>query len=413
MPVKIPADLCVKCKGYKRLCGLPRCPILERFQSQVNALSRIKGKEIEGATPPSALVGEFGYPKVNVYFMVPPGKRGNRAKYYDDPHGWILNRESITGIIELRSSMISAILNSPVNNPWVLYEKEISLAMLSLKPVDSEVTLRRPPVPSLKFDGITRPIGPSGPVERIRISDNPQLHEKLEKVIWDDIKAEEAIKSLYLSGMDVYEIQRAMSLGTLGSLKRRRLVPTRWAITAVDEVLSRFMKKKTRERKWINEIEVRYGEYIGNRYIIVLFPGPGNFEWLELWQPRGLWTKSVNKPIIWRVFEDNLGGISAVDGGFSAAKIAILEHLFKRKRSADVLIIREILPTYYAPVGNWHIRETVREIMAKEPIKVMEINEIRRFVNKFVDVDLNELSKRSIFLRGIKQTRLSDYEDLG
>jgi hypothetical protein len=35
-----------------------------------------------------------------------------------------------------------------------------------------------------------------------------------------------------------------------------------------------------------------------------------------------------------------------------------------------VIIVREITPAYYAPVGNWHIRETVRRAVKLKPIAV-------------------------------------------
>nr|WP_256205084.1 hypothetical protein [Aeropyrum camini] len=53
------------------------------------------------------------------------------------------------------------------------------------------------------------------------------------------------------------------------------------------------------------------------------------------------------------------------DGGFSAAKLPVLEHLYSRGRRADVIIVREVLPQYYAPVGNWHIRETVKHALSQ------------------------------------------------
>ena len=31
--IRISAELCVRCKGYKRLCGLPYCPLMERFRA--------------------------------------------------------------------------------------------------------------------------------------------------------------------------------------------------------------------------------------------------------------------------------------------------------------------------------------------------------------------------------------------
>ncbi len=409
MPTKIPPELCVRCKGYKRLCGLPRCPILERFMNQVKVLRKIDSKELEGATPPSAVVGEKGYPNVKVYFMVPPGELGEEARYHDSPREWALRREPLSNIIALRTSLVSAIINSPVKDPWTLYEKEISLASVSAKPVDAEVTLKKTPIPALKFNGITKPIGPSSPAEKVKISDNPLLPRKLEKILWDDMKAEEAVIELYRSGIDVYSIERAMSLGMLGRLRERRLVPTRWAITAVDDIISKSLRKKVSNYEWIDSIEVKYGEYLGNRYMVIILPGPGSFEWIEIWHPRGLWTGSVSKPIIWRVFEDSRGTISTPDGGFSAARLAVLEGLSKIRRSANVVIIREIFPTYYAPVGNWHIRETVRNIMRKDGQRFNNVAEVTSYIKDRVTIDTNSLLKKSLFLRGLKQTRLVDY----
>ncbi|MEM3963935.1 MAG: hypothetical protein QW492_11800, partial [Pyrobaculum sp.] len=39
------------------LCGLPRCPIEERIRAVKSSLLKIRGREVFGATPPSAVVG--------------------------------------------------------------------------------------------------------------------------------------------------------------------------------------------------------------------------------------------------------------------------------------------------------------------------------------------------------------------
>ncbi len=367
---RIPPELCTRCKGYRRLCGLPSCPILDRLRSQVQALSRAGwDKRVEGSSPPSALVGEFGYPRVNMYYMVPPGVWGSEARRFEDPRGWASSRTPLDVIVRLRSQLIAASVKVDVKRPYEkLYESEVGLAPLSTRPVDSEVELEKRPVPRVTFNGETKPVGPTAPARSVKVSGNPSLPRFLERIIWDDVKASEAIRELYDAGVNIYTIQRALSLGFLGRLGRRRLVPTRWAITAVDEVLSASHRERLRSAEEVGSVEVYHSEYLGNRFLIILKPGPGWVEWVEAWHPGGLWTPYASRPTVWRVLEDPRGRRDADDGGFSAAKQAVLEALERRGRVADVIIVREITPSYYAPVGNWHIKETVKKAIEKGPI---------------------------------------------
>ncbi len=408
---RIPPELCARCKGYKRLCGLPKCPILEAFRAQVSATAKTRGTLVEGATPPGILVGEAGYPNVRVYFLVPPQVYGEEAHYHEAPVEWADRREPLARIISLRGELLSASITLPVRDPYKLYETEIGLAAISSEPVDSEVKLAKPPVPRLSFDGVSKPRGPSAPAEKIRISGNPRLPRPVEKVIWDDAPAMTAIGELYSRGVEVYEIQRLMAAGFLGRLRRRRIVPTRWAITAVDEALSRTLKGLLSDKPEVDSIEVYRGEYLGNRFLIILLPGPGTFEWIEAWQPQTLWTRNARDPVIVRVEEDPLGRRNLEDGGFSAAKIAVLEYLARRGRRADVVILREVTPSYYAPVGNWHIRETVRRAMARGPVLVSsDIAEAASYASEHID-NYAQMASRSLILPGgrHRRTRITDY----
>ena len=396
---RIPPELCAKCKGYKRLCGLPTCPILQRFRTQAMAATRIEGRRVDGATPPGVLVGESGYPRVNLYLLIPPGIHGEEARDYENPQGWADRRYTLARIIRLRSSSLGGKTRVDASNPLRLYETELGLTALSERPVETEAILRKPPVPRLRFDGLTKPLGPTAPIEKVTVEGSPRLHPRLEKLIWDDVRAEDAAWELYRSGVDVYTIQRAFSLGMLGRLQRRRIVPTRWTITAVDEILSRRLRAETRGREAVDQAELYYGEYLGNKFIIVLLPGPGSIEWIEVWHPRTVWTRRSNKPVIYYLYEDPLGRKTMEDGGYSAAKLPVLEHLHARGRTADVVIIREILPTYYAPIGNWHIRETVRRALAQGPLaKAVDPTGLRRDIESSLVINPSEIFPRSRLL---------------
>jgi len=368
--LRIPPELCTRCKGYKRLCGLPRCPILESFRAQVSVYLKLRGLTASGSTPPSMLVGEYGYPRVNVYYMIPVDVYGESSRIYEDPVAWTTRRLGLDDIVRLRSELLSARLEMPVHEPERLYESEVGLAGVSEKPVDSEAELEKAPIPNLRFDGVTKPLGPRAPARRIRVSSNPKLNPVVEKVVHDDVDAMSSVEELYKSGVDIYTIQRLLSLGFLGKRFRRRLVPTRWAITAVDDMVSRVLRRELRGRPEVQDTRVYYNEYLGNRFLIVVKPGPGAFEWIEVWQPRSLWVRETSNPVVWRVEENALGETTAVDGGFSAARLAVLEALAEEGRRGDVIIVREVTPAYYAPVGNWHIRETVRRAVKLKPIAV-------------------------------------------
>ena len=408
---RISPELCARCKGYKRLCGLPRCPILEAFRAQVSAATRIQGTLLDGSTPPGLLVGEHGYPRVRVYYMVPPGIHGEEARYYEAPVEWAHRGEPLARIIQLRASLVSASLRADVGDPYRLYETEIGLAAISEKPVDSEVRLAKPPSPRLAFDGVSKPRGPSAPAEEIRVQGDPRPPRPLEKAVFEDAPAVDMAWELYRKGVAVYDIQRAMSLGFLGRRRARRIVPTRWAITAVDEILSRRLRETLQGADTIGEVEVYRGEYLGNRFTIVLLPGPGTLEWIEAWQPMTVWTRTARRTVVWRVEEDPLGRKTAEDGGFSAAKLPVLEHLAGRRRTADVVILREITPSYYAPVGNWHIRETVRRALERGPIaRASSPEEVIPIIEEGLG-DPHPLLSRSMLLpRGrYRRTRVTDF----
>jgi len=366
---RIPPSLCARCKGYKKLCGLPTCPILERFRTHATIVSRrLAGNEVEGATPPSIVVGESGYPRVPLLYHVPPGERGEAARYHDAPIEWARRRETLRTIISLRSSMVAAAERFDARKPEVLYEKEISVAAVSTKPVDSEVMLEKKPIPSLRFDGLLAPLPPSAPARMLRISSNPTPPKPLDSMMWDDVAASDAVMELYRRGVDVYTLIPALSLGLLGRRRQRRLVPTRWAITAVDSTIGNRLIAALRTEDSIDEYEVYHASYLGNYFTVILAPHHYAAEMIEVWHPLTPWTRRAAKPVVYRISESLSLRQSIMDGGYIAARLAVAEHLYRRRRQAAVIILREITRDYYAPIGNWHIRETVRRALSGRPL---------------------------------------------
>ncbi len=394
MLARVPASTCVKCKGYRHLCGLPRCPILERFRSNIRASLSLRGLNLEGSTPPTVVVGEFGYPKVPVMLGIPPSIKGLLARGYDDPIGW-WGVVGLDEIIRRRSYLVSPVVRVDVKDFERLYEAELSVAAASLRPVESEARLKKPPIPKLTFKPGLSPVGPSAEVREIRVVGNATLPPKLEKLIWDDVSAQDGVVELYMSGVDVYSIIRSFSVGLLGRLRNRKLVPTRWAITAVDRALANYFLRKIRFCDTVSRVELYENEYLGNKFKIILYPGRPLIEWIEVWHPMSVFTAAAEAPVIVYNKSTPTGKTSTIDGGFDAAKVAVLEYLERIRRKASVIIVREVTPEYYASVGNWHIRETVRRSFMRPPKRFGSLEEA-------VDEALQSLSIRDGFRRELK-----------
>ncbi|MFP3268088.1 MAG: hypothetical protein RXO29_00610 [Desulfurococcales archaeon] len=391
------------------MCGLRECPLLARSRGVFKAYSSVVEKlDIAAPSPPSAIVGEREYPLVPLIYNIVPESGIENASLYDNPKLWH-GRLGLKEIVELRSSLLGGILKVSVSDPWKLYEKEISLAAVSLSPIETEARFRRPPTLKLSFDSVLRPNGLLSPVEKIKVNSSPKLDNNLERMIWDDVLAKDALVELFLKGTDVYLLERALSLGLLGKRNNKKLVPTRWAITAVDDTISEFIKRKIQEFKVINEINVFSGEYLYNRFVIILIPGTYEGAWIEIWHPKSIWAMNSSEAEVMISVDTIREGPLPPDGGFSAARLGVLEYLFNKRKTAKFIIIREVSPEYIVPVGNWHIRETVRNALKSTPTTVADYNELANVVEQKINSKVGVNLFKEMLKKMISQKSILDY----
>jgi hypothetical protein len=158
----------------------------------------------------------------------------------------------------------------------------------------------------------------------------------------------------------------------LGEKNKRRIVPTRWSITAVDDIISKALIKEIKRFPEINDYRIFEKTYLDNHFKILLFPGKFTYEMNEVWAPNTLWNISLNgnigslKPQIMTDFEFYKGRknyASNITGAYYAARKEVCEYLYRIGRQARILIFREVQGGYIVPLGVWVIRETVKNAM--------------------------------------------------
>ncbi len=401
-------SLCVVCKGSRMLCGRRSCPIVARLKAYLRSKAPKVGVEVDGSSPPSVFVGRFGYPYVTVSPLTPL-VHGDTT-LYDMPELWFgMGFDEIAGF---RMSLIGGRFRVHVRRfrRERMVEKALELA-LSERPVDSYMELARKPVKRLILDDEVQPMGPSAPLKDMDL-DNPKWDSRLERAYYDgDLKASEAVEELYLQGVPLTRIQRAFSVGAFGMERLRRLVPTRWSIAAVDSIVSRSLISRLKDYPQVNEYRVYRSEYLGNRFVVLLAPGPWMFELFEAWQPSTLWNPEQGLQVAsdWEGYRGRTS-YSRLGGGYYAARVAVAEALHREGRQATAVVFREATPDYIMPVGVWQVRENVRNAMSKEPARFETLEEALRHTWGLLRVRPEDWVRSSSVLRMLMtQRRIPEY----
>ncbi len=373
--------------------------------------------KLDSNSPPSVFVGsKMKYPIVNVGILSPL-ERSDEAWVYDDERYWADNDFQINDVMKLREGLLnsrfqSQVTDSRVGKKFVELAQEIAVAS---RPVDIEIELKHRLNIGNKKDRVITPHGMRAGLKKAKITSNVKIDRRVDKVINDEIKASEGIAYLYKNNFTEYTLNKILSVGVLGLKKNKKLVPTRWSITATDDTLGKQLLKQVRDYKWITNYELFLGEFMGNCYLIMFFPGVWSYELFELYFPGSSWNPSTEMKA--STDFENYGGrktyASNTAGGYYATRLPILEYLNKIKRQASVLVIRLETPSYWAALGVWVVRESVRKAMKKK-MRFDSREEIIDGVKKIgkikYDFDCLEILNKSRLLEQIKtQRNLGDW----
>ena len=387
---------------------------------------RFSSSTISGASPPSVFVGQYGYPKVSIGPMVPPNIHGNTSSILDSPEKWV--GKTLHEILNYRLSLVRG-LNSikldDLDNKFILSLQELTM---SSKPAESEVNFHK--IPTFPQSSLLSnqnndlnqeftPFGPQAEIKSFKLSSSTSTNKKIDNMYSDTtIRATDAVIDLYNNGIEISQINKVLSLGMLGRKNKRHLVPTRWSISATDDIISSYLVKKIELFQSIDKFEVIKYNHFSNYYSIIFIPSDvWSFEMVEAWYDQN----NVNKFFLESDYEDATGldHYPRIAGAYFAAKLGVLEYLTSsKKRKCSVLVLREIRPEYLVPLGVWQIREGIRDALrskqvAHTPTITPTFSDFRKallYASKGMTVPILNWLKHSIIYKNYgKKTLISDF----
>ncbi len=409
--VVVKNGLCNVCKGTRRLCGKDKCPLMLKFYSKKMNMPVIKTNDIAGSSPPAVFVGRYGYPKVEIGPLLPTYMGDTTV--LDKPEMW--GGKSMYDIAAMRFQLVRGkyrIDATDFEKSGKIVDNVQELA-LTEKPVEVETLFEKKPSGRVVLDDEIMPFGPSGRMENFNIG-NGRFERNLEKSFYDiDMRSADAVVSAYSNGTLVSEIEKAFSVGTMGVKKFRRFVPTRWSITAVDDIISKNIAKEIKYYETIDEFRLFQWKELDNWWSIVMMPVTWRFEMMEAWYPKTSWNPSPNEMILshdHEFFEGRTSYADNITGAYYAARLAAVEYLQSIRRSAAVLVFREIHPGYDIPLGVWNIRENVRAALRTQPYMAESLDALWPQINAFMDLKRERWLKNSEILKDyLTQRRIEDF----
>ena len=370
--------LCAQCQGHRRLCGKPVCPILAKAETLMKLEKRLSKENVFGSSPPAVFVGSWNYPKVLAGPLVPPIPTSD-SSIMDLPALWV--DKPMEEILRYRFTLVRGkhfvdVKSAKAPDRFLSTFQEIVMAS---RPTDTEMWFKKRPRLDVVFSTREPPSGPSASIRRAVIAENPKVPKPVDYVVSDtDLKATEGVARLYDSSIGQRQITRMFSIGLLGTKRRRRLVPTEWSITAVDDILGKQLHKEILNYPWINRFMVFGHKALGNNVQILLFPSSWMFEAQEAWLISGSSVPGVDYELV----RGRTSYATDLAGAYYASRLPVLEYLRSTRRQAGAMVFMEVYPEWI-PLGVWRFREICREALNKKPVEFDTLEE-----------SLNELRKR-------------------
>lgn len=365
-------------------------------------------KEFSGVSP-NILIGSWGYPFVNVGALSTEDKTD-----IDNPKTYAEGTTDINNIISQRQSLINSKVILPVQRISERFVEQTQEIAKTQKVLDTEVHLRKAITPRTEFHQMSMPHGPSAELKKLDITSSATIRKPIERLTSDtDVLAKDAILELSKKETDEYQLTKLLSTGTLG--QERKLVPTKWSITAVDDMLGKNLYEKILDYQEM-DYQVLHKELLGNIFTILFLPGAWSFELFEMTMPNTI-HNNTNEIILSHDYEYAQGRKKYVEetaGAYYAAKLAVIEYLITKQRQARAIVLRTITNRYTAPLGVWVIREGVRNALTTKPLDTP--NSKRELLEKAKELlrnegvkDVDNILTHSQILKE-KQTRIKEFK---
>jgi len=347
---------------------------LQKITAQQYGFQSLKldSPKFEGSSPPSVFIGRANYPKV---FAGPMLAKEPDSFVYDAPEQW-LGQYQKQDIVGFRLQLLRGMKLVNVQNTGGVFAQQLQDIALSKQSLYAHAEFKNIPR-GVTFSEDHQPFGPSAELTTME-TETGKWQQDMEKAFYDtDLLAQDAVLGLSQKGLPFTTIQKALSVGAFGKEQNRKLVPTRWSITATDDILGKDSMRDVRQNEPIKEFRVYESAGLHNYYSVLMTPTAWQYEAIEAFI-----NILGNKTFAFSDAEGRFGRkeYSDMGGCYYAQRNIVADFLKQREEQAGAFVFREAYPGY-TPTGVWVCRELTKKALETEPKTFSTMSDAMHYVD--------------------------------
>ncbi|OLS28504.1 MAG: hypothetical protein ThorAB25_18430 [Candidatus Thorarchaeota archaeon AB_25] len=309
-------------------------------------------RHVTAFSPPGIAVEAAKYP-VLMAGVLASTEPSEYLSIFDHPESWMgLDKEAIMSM-RRRLYRFTVPIDARAMEPSNFVEALQTIA-LSVSPVAIEVeTANLPPRDLYPLRG-QLPASSTVEISSLEIMSEPEISRVAKRITELDIPASEAAWKLLDYDYSLDQVARLMSVGLLGRLDSRRLVPTRGAYKAViDAYISRCFMELT-DKSVSSSYRIGISEIHGENFTVFAQPGKPRVDYFKIERTQRGFNRDVSLEGVKNVTIDSKTSIFADHARFSA-----YADLVKQKESAQVSIFHYARNNNNSVLGPWLVRAGV------------------------------------------------------
>jgi hypothetical protein len=308
---------------------------------------------------------------------------------YDHPGAWKgLDRDAV---ITMRRSLYRFV--TPIN-AREMYPKDAVQALqtiaLSVSPVAIRVETGDIPPVRIETQPALLPSSPSVTVKSIELLSEPEITKVAERITAKDIPASEGICQLLEYDYTLDQVARMLSVGLLGRLNSRRLVPLRGAYkAAIDAFVSKILMDIV-ERASSQIYRIHAANLYGDTFIVLFQPGEPRVDYLRVETMNGAQSAGYSLEDPRHPTTDPKTSIYADHARFSA-----YQYLAREKTNSHIVVFHHSRGQLNQLLGPWLARAGVDEALTSDPMFADDKDDMSRILNSILTPELRTVARDS------------------
>lgn len=351
----------------------------------------VTNRQLTAFSPPGIIVEAARYP-VLMAGVLASTEPSEWLSIYDHPESWGgLDREAIL-TMRKRLYRFTVPIDARAMEPRNIVDALQTIA-LSVSPVALEVETSNLPSRKLSALGAQLPASPCVYIKSIDIVSEPEISRVAKRITEQDIPSTEAAWKLFDYEYTLDQVARLMSVGLLGRIDSRRLVPTRGAYKAViDGYVSRSMIELT-EKPLTSSYRLGMSELFGENFTVLAQPGEPQVDYLRIERTADGLDHGASIQGVKNLATDSKTSVYSDHARFSA-----YSDLVRRKESAHLTIFHFSRNSNNSILGPWLVRAGVKAALESNQVELDSKENALMVLKSFLAPDISVWTQDSPLL---------------